>query len=64
MYTAMRIDKSLVCILILFVVGVFLIFFLSWKTDPHLKEFALIPEWLANWTDDDQNNQIRTGILF
>lgn len=49
---------------ILFFIGVLLIFFLSWKTDPNLKELPFIPEWLSDWTDSVRNDRRRTGVPF
>ena len=48
----------------LFFIGVFMIFFLSWKTDPNLKELPFIPEWLSDWTDNVHNDRRRTGVPF
>ncbi len=50
--------------MLLFAFGVFLIFFLSWKANPNLKETPFIPEWLSNWADYSHNNQRRTGVPF
>ncbi|MDE3741479.1 hypothetical protein [Maribacter polysaccharolyticus] len=49
---------------VLFFIGVFLVFFLSWKTDPNLKGTPLIPEWLSDWTDNVHNDRRRTGVPF
>ena len=50
--------------LLLFAFGVFLIFFLSWKTNPNLKETLFIPEWLSSWTDHAGNGKRRTAVPF
>ncbi|CAM4198170.1 VanZ family protein [Zobellia nedashkovskayae] len=49
---------------LLFIVGLFLILFLSWKTNPNLKESAFIPTWLSEWTDQIRNNRRRTAVPF
>ncbi|MGY8914248.1 MAG: VanZ family protein [Flavobacteriales bacterium] len=50
--------------LLLFILGIFLIFFLSWKADPNIGEFSYVPDWLAEWTDADRNNRRRTAVPF
>ena len=47
-----------------FLIGIFLILFLSWKVNPNLKELPFIPEWLSNWTDHRRNVSLRTAIPF
>ena len=48
----------------LFSIGVFCILFLSWKTNPNLKELPFIPNWLSDWTDQVRNNRRRTAVPF
>jgi len=49
---------------LIFVLGVLLIVYLSWKSNPNLKELEFIPDWLSNWTDQDRNNRRRTAVPF
>ncbi|WP_166521574.1 VanZ family protein [Zobellia amurskyensis] len=56
--------KVKIIITILFIVGVSAILFLSWKTNPNLKELPFIPEWLSDWTDQVRNNRRRTAVPF
>jgi len=57
-------SKTKLIVFFLFVFGVFLIFFLSWKSNPNLEGLWFIPDWLSSWTDKNRNNQIRTGVPF
>lgn len=47
---------------LIFALGVLLIVFLSWKSNPNLNELEFIPDWLSNWADHDQNSQTRTAV--
>tara|TARA_R110002167_G_scaffold84156_11_gene228759 strand:+ start:7087 stop:7521 length:435 start_codon:yes stop_codon:yes gene_type:complete len=49
---------------LLFAIGVFLIFFLSWKANPNLNETVFIPDWLSDWTDQSRNSRRRTAVPF
>ena len=51
--------KIIVIILILLISSAIL--YLSWKPSPVLKEFAFIPNWVAELGDLKQNNAKRTG---
>ncbi|GAB4025436.1 VanZ family protein [Spirosoma koreense] len=46
------------------VLGVALVFYLSWIPDPNLKDVWFIPNWLGRWTDTKANEDIRTGVPF
>lgn len=61
-YSKIYIVKVLGCGV--FVLGVFLTFFLSWRTSPHVSELSLIPDWLSVWTDHSSNGQKRTAVPF
>ena len=49
---------------VLLLVGVGLVFYLSWVPDPHLRKIVFIPDWLASWTDNRANEDLRTGVPF
>lgn len=49
---------------LLLLVGVFLIFYLSWVSDPDLRKLGFLPAWLTDWTDAEENATIRTGVPF
>lgn len=57
-------NKTNIILAILFLIGAFLILFLSWKVDPNLKETPLIPKWVSDWTDEMRNDRKRTGVPF
>ena len=48
----------------LFTIGVLLIFYLSWTSNPRLSITGILPVWVTDWTDTEQNETIRTGIPF
>ncbi|WP_072865831.1 VanZ family protein [Arenibacter palladensis] len=50
--------------LLLFVLGVFIIFYLSWKSNPNVGELSFVPDWLADWTDKERNSRRRTAVPF
>lgn len=51
-------------LLILFLIGLLLIFYLSWIPHPHIGRTGIVPAWLAEWADADENDTIRTGVPF
>ncbi|MBD0850780.1 VanZ family protein [Maribacter arenosus] len=51
-------------ILFLLGIGIVLVFFLSWKTNPNLKGMPFIPGWLSDWADSVHNDRKRTGVPF
>ncbi|MBA6315442.1 VanZ family protein [Cellulophaga baltica] len=50
--------------IILFGLGILLVFLFSWKTNPNVGEYSFLPEWLINWADQYRNNRKRTGVPF
>lgn len=48
--------------LIVFIIS--LIFYLSWLPQPQMKLISIIPAWLADWADENENDTIRTGVPF
>ena len=44
--------------------GVIFIFYLSWLPDPMLSKYDLLPDWLARWTDAQENDTLRTAVPF
>lgn len=60
----MRFEKDLYIVAVICVIGIFLIFGLSWVPNPNLRELPLIPSWISNWTDEYSNSRIRTAIPF
>lgn len=49
---------------LLILIGVFLVFYLSWEPHKDLKFVWFIPNWLANWTDSHENEDLRTAVPF
>lgn len=49
---------------VLLLVGIGLVFYLSWVPDPHLRKIGFIPNWLSSWTDKRANENLRTGVPF
>ncbi len=45
-------------------VGILIVFYLSWIPNPRIGEQVYLPHWLAEWTDAQQNDTIRTGVPF
>ncbi len=46
------------------VIGVAFVFYLSWLPKPQLGLMWFIPNWLARWTDANENVAIRTSVPF
>lgn len=44
--------------------GVALVFYLSWLPQPHIGASRVVPGWLAEWTDTQKNDTIRTAVPF
>ncbi len=44
--------------------GVALVLYLSWLPQPKLGLMWFMPDWLAGWTDANQNDTLRTGVPF
>ncbi|KKM87203.1 hypothetical protein LCGC14_1271260, partial [marine sediment metagenome] len=57
----MRFGKDVYIIASICVLGILVIFGLSWVPNPNLKELEMLPSWLTNWTDDYSNSRIRTA---
>ncbi|UFH54592.1 VanZ family protein [Spirosoma sp. KNUC1025] len=51
-------------IYLLLIVGIILVFYLSWVQDSDLIHVWFMPDWLASWTDKKANENIRTGVPF
>lgn len=49
---------------ILLLVGVALVFYLSWVPDPRLNLVWFVPHWVARWTDSHANDDLRTAVPF
>ena len=48
----------------LIAVGILTVFYLSWVPNPRIGEVVYMPNWLAKWTDAQENDTIRTGVPF
>ena len=48
----------------LILVGIGLVFYLSWQPNPELHSIWFIPKWVADWTDIEANKNLRTGVPF
>lgn len=46
------------------IVGVLLVLYLSWRSQPTLSSTWLVPAWLAKWADTQENENLRTGVPF
>ncbi|GAB3807203.1 hypothetical protein GCM10028819_43620 [Spirosoma humi] len=44
--------------------GVAFTLYLSWLPKPQLGLMWFIPDWLATWTDANENETLRTGVPF
>ena len=44
--------------------GAGLILYLSWRTHPRLADVWFMPKWLSAWTDERQNDTLRTAVPF
>ncbi|MFD1140630.1 VanZ family protein [Larkinella insperata] len=51
-------------IFILTVLGIALVFYLSWVPDPHMRFVWFLPKWIAHWADIKQNEDLRTAVPF
>lgn len=51
-------------IVTLTIIGICIIFYLSWLPNPNLGLLSYFPEWLTKWTDARENANIRTSIPF
>jgi uncharacterized protein YacL len=49
---------------VIILIGVGLIFYLSWVSNPDLVHVWFIPKWLAKWTDTRSHQNIRTAVPF
>ena len=54
----------LILLVSLVVTGAALVLLLSWLPQPKLGLMWFIPDWLAAWTDADENDTLRTGVPF
>ncbi len=45
-------------------VSLMAIFYLSWVPNPQLGLLWFMPGWLAQWTDANENESLRTGVPF
>ncbi|WP_420147770.1 hypothetical protein [Spirosoma sp.] len=46
------------------VVGIGLVFYLSWVPDPHLSSLWFIPKRLGKWADKTSHGDLRTAVPF
>ena len=46
------------------VLGVALVFYLSWVPDPHMSFVWFLPKWIARWADIKRNEDLRTAVPF
>ena len=56
------IARGLVPFYILLGIGTAGVFYLSWLPNPHLALVGLFPNWLGDWVDDQQNENMRTAV--
>jgi glycopeptide antibiotics resistance protein len=59
-----KLNYTKIISMIIILTGISLVFLLSWKSNPNVSEFNLIPKWISKWADNNKNNRIRTGIPF
>lgn len=48
----------------LILLGVALVFYLSWVPNPDLHFVRFVPGWVARWADQEVNEDLRTGVPF
>lgn len=46
------------------VLGIALVFYLSWVPNPHMSLVWFLPKWVAHWADIKQNEDLRTAVPF
>lgn len=51
-------------IYVFIVIGIALVFYLSWEPHKDLKFVWFIPNWLSRWTDTKANEDFRTAVPF
>lgn len=49
---------------LLIVLSIALVFYLSWIPNPRMSLVWFLPDWIANWSDIDENENIRTAVPF
>ncbi|SFZ94040.1 VanZ like family protein [Flaviramulus basaltis] len=47
---------------IFMVFGLLIMFYFSWISSPRLSLNVLVPNWIANWADKHENDNLRTAI--
>jgi VanZ family protein len=57
-------DMRLFLLLVLGLLGIALVFYLSWLPQPRLSLTWFMPHWLAAWADAPSHNTVRTGVPF
>ena len=60
----MKFGRDFYLIGTLSVIGIILIFALSWQTDSNLKSFPFMPAWIYDWADTRRFHKIRTAVPF
>lgn len=50
--------------ILLIVLGIALVFYLSWIPSPYMKFVWFLPDWIASWADVRQNGDLRTAVPF
>ena len=50
--------------IVLVFIGIIGVFYFSWLPDPMLSRYGLLPGWLAQWTDAQENDTLRTAVPF
>ncbi|GAB3934283.1 hypothetical protein [Larkinella terrae] len=46
------------------ILGVALVFYLSWVPSPIMRFVWFLPDWVARWADVKQNEDLRTAVPF
>ncbi|RRB00955.1 hypothetical protein [Larkinella rosea] len=50
--------------LLLIVLGISLVFYLSWVPSPYMRVVWFLPGWVARWADVGKNADLRTAVPF
>ena len=44
------------------IISIFVLLYFSWISSPKFSLNAMVPDWVSNWTDKRENENIRTGV--
>ncbi|GAB3893691.1 hypothetical protein GCM10028803_08060 [Larkinella knui] len=51
-------------VFLLMILGIALVFYLSWVPSPKMELVWFLPDWVARWADVKENENIRTAVPF